>query len=76
MTKLTEIQAAHEEMKTALTEEITQILDKITALEQNNADGGTAEERTALLADVKSQTERIKGIVQDQTDPETPTEPQ
>lgn len=75
MTKLSEIQAAHEEMKTALTEEIQQINDKVTQLETNIQDGGSEEERTALLADIKSQTERIKGIVQDSApNPETPQE--
>lgn len=66
MTKLSDIKAAHEEFKTALTEEMQQISDKIASLEQNIADGGSEEERAELVADIKAQTEKVKGIIADQ----------
>lgn len=69
MTKLSDIQAAHEEFKTALSEEIQQIADKIATLEQNLADGGTEEERASLVADIKAQTDKVKGIIADEPAP-------
>jgi predicted transcriptional regulator len=69
MTKLSDIKEAHEEFKTALTEEMQQIADKITALEQNIADGGSEEERAELVADIKAQTEKVKGIIADEPGP-------
>lgn len=72
MAKLSDIKTEFDNVKTAIAEEITQINTKLDEL-QNANDGGTAEERQALIDDMKVTVDRIKSIIPD-TEP-TPEEP-
>jgi hypothetical protein len=84
MAKFADIKVAFDELKTAVTDERTQanakldeLIAKIGELETNIVEGGTTEERTQFLADVKSLATEVKSIIPDPVDnplPETPIE--
>lgn len=77
MATFQEIRTEFDNLKTAIAEERQQILDKIQQLEDtiNSGDGGSVEDRAALLEELKSQVAAVKEIIPDPTDtPETPTE--
>lgn len=56
-----ELVAAFGELKSTLTDEIEQVNEKLGEL----ANAGTDEERSALLADIRETTTRIKDIIKD-----------
>jgi DNA-binding protein H-NS len=66
----TVIEAEHAEAR----EQFQKLDEKISQLETNILEGGTAEERAALISDIKSQSARVADIVN--REPGTgPTEP-
>lgn len=75
MATFQEIRTEFDNLKQVIADERQQILDKIQQLEDTiaNGEGGTAEERAALLDELKSQVAAVKEIIPDPTDtPETP----
>lgn len=82
MAKFADIKTAFEELKTAVTDERTQanakldeLLGKISQLETNINEGGTTEERTQFLADIKTLATDVKSIIPDPVvDPIPPVE--
>ena len=75
MATFQEIRTEFDSLKTAISEERQQILDKIQELEDtiNSGDGGSVEDRAALLEELKGQVAAVKEIIPDPTDvPETP----
>lgn len=77
MATFQEIRTEFDNLKTAIAEERQQILDKIQELEDtiNSGDGGSVEDRAALLEELKGQVAAVKEIIPDPTDvPETPEE--
>lgn len=77
MDKFADVKQEFENMKVAIAEEKQQIAngfqsleEKVAALETNIADGGTQEERAALIADIKNETVGIKDIIKDLPPPE------
>lgn len=72
MAKLSDIQVEYQNLKDAIAAEREQILAKIQELQDtiNSGDGGTAEERAALLEDIKVQVQAVKDIIPDAPEPE------
>lgn len=82
MANFAEIKTEFETLKTAIAEERAQATAKlaelqasIDALTQNLAEGGTVEERDALLADITTQVAEVKAIIPDPAT-EPPVEPE
>lgn len=71
-----QIKEQFDALKTAIADERTQILAKIQELQDtiSNGEGGTVEERAALLEDIKAQVQAVKDIIPDTTT-EEPVEP-
>lgn len=71
MAKLSDIQSEYQNLKDAIAAEREQILAKIQELQDtvNSGDGGTAEERAALLEDIKVQVQAVKDIIPDPAAP-------
>lgn len=71
MATFAEIKTEYDGLKSAIAEERAQILAKIQALEDtiSAGEGGTAEERSALVDDIKAQIAEVKAII-----PDAPTE--
>lgn len=67
MAKLSDIQVEYQNLKDAIAAEREQILAKIQELQDtiNSGDGGTPEERAALLEDIKVQVQAVKDIIPD-----------
>lgn len=77
MATFSEIRTEFDTLKQAIADERTQILAKIQELEDtiNSGNGGTVEERAALLEELKGQVAAVKEIIPDPTElPETPGE--
>lgn len=77
MTTLADIRAEFETLKTTVNEEraqantkLDELLGKIDELTTNIQNGGTEEERAALLADVKNLTVEVKSIIPDAEQPD------
>lgn len=76
MTKLTDIEVKFQELTDAIAEEraqanakLTELQASIDELKQANADGGTEEERAALINKISAQVVEVKAIIPDAVPP-------
>jgi len=76
MADFQELKTEFENLKTAIAEERAQATAKLNELQAsidslttNIQQGGTAEERDSLLADIKNQVNEVKAIIPDPAEP-------